>query len=138
MVVNERLGLAAGPVGGFMEPHGLKYRALEALDLLAGRRGREAYDLMLNLEEVEPPGVAVDEVVNLIDYDEVIWIVLEVESRVVVHKLVEAGHVEVVSEGLVVPLHKVFSRENEMDIGRLPLLQGMEAGCGDNPGLPLT
>ena len=93
---------------------------------------------MLNLEEVEPPGVAVDEVVNLIDYDEVIWIVLEVESRVVVHKIVEAGHFEVVSEGLAVPLHKVFSRENEMDIGRLPLLQGMEAGCGDNPGLPLT
>ena len=121
-----------------MELHGLKHRALEALDLLAGRRGREAYDPMLNLEEVEPPSVAVDEVVNLVDYDEVIWLVLEVKTRVVMHELVEAGHVEVVSEGLVVPLHEVLSRENEMDIVSLPLLQGMEAGCGDNPGLPLT
>ena len=82
-----------------MEPHGLEHRALEALDLLGGRRGREAYDLLLNLEEVEPPGVAVDEVINLINYDEVVWIVVEVKIRVVVHELIEAGHIEVVSEG---------------------------------------
>ena len=82
-----------------MEFHGLEHRALEALDLLAGRRGREAYDLLLNLEEVEPPGVAVDEVINLINYDEVVWIVVEVKIRVVVHELIEAGHIEVVSEG---------------------------------------
>ena len=82
-----------------MEPHGLEHRALEALDLLAGRRGREAYDLLLNLEEVEPPGVAVYEVVNLIDYDEVVWRVVEVKIRMVMHELIVAGHIEVVSEG---------------------------------------
>ena len=82
-----------------MELHGLEHRALEALDLLGGRRGREAYDLLLNLEEVEPPGVAVYEVVNLIDYDEVVWLVVEVKIRMVMHELIVAGHVEVVSEG---------------------------------------
>ena len=63
---------------------------------------------------------------------------LELQVVVVVDEILEVGLEKVFLEEQLVPLHKVLSREHKVHVGRLPLLQGMEGGCGENPRLSLT